>query len=239
MDRCGHILQQAQRAREASVRTIALRVRNNVTILGGTGYRLPTEAEWEYACRAGNPDNFPFLTIRMAIDLPGRARNGGGRTHPVGEKAPNAFGLYDMYGNVWEWCWDWVVPYSASSQLTRLGRPPGRAAYFAAMVGGMANTTVQDRRFGSPFGLERPPRITISDSASPPVASAACQSFPRKVPLERRWNSHQGHRACPRHGSEQGPNRPSDPHIRLPPAHGDLPETILLTVAHPDIRIAD
>lgn len=70
------------------------------------GYRLPTEAEWEYACRAGTdgPRYGP-------IDEVGWYRgNSDGRSHPVAGKEPNAWGLHDMLGNVWEWCWDLYEP---------------------------------------------------------------------------------------------------------------------------------
>ncbi|MGA4859546.1 formylglycine-generating enzyme family protein [Streptomyces koyangensis] len=70
------------------------------------GFRLPTEAEWEYACRAGSPE------VRYGpLDAVARHRgNSGGRLHPVATRQPNAFGLYDMLGNVWEWCWDLYDP---------------------------------------------------------------------------------------------------------------------------------
>ena len=66
------------------------------------GYRLPTEAEWEYACRAGTtgPRYGPLDVIAFY------RQNSGERVHAVGSKRPNAWGLYDLLGNVWEWCWD-------------------------------------------------------------------------------------------------------------------------------------
>ncbi len=80
------------------------------------GYRLPTEAEWEYACRAGSPGDYYFDGGPERLDACAWYRGNAGRKHhPVGQKEPNAFGLFDMAGNVREWCNDWyaVDAYSA------------------------------------------------------------------------------------------------------------------------------
>jgi uncharacterized repeat protein (TIGR02543 family) len=101
---------------------------------GADGYRLPTEAEWEYACRAGTTDAFyngPILyggttPLDPILNSAGwYGGNSGENTHPVGMKVPNALGLYDIHGNVWEWCWDWYGPYVTGQQTNPRGALTG------------------------------------------------------------------------------------------------------------------
>jgi len=86
-------------------------------------YRLPTEAEWEYAARAGDSScrYGPLVEIAWFHD------NSGGKTHPVGQKKPNGFGLYDTLGNVWEWVQDWY-------DITYYTRSPTRRAQAADSI---------------------------------------------------------------------------------------------------------
>ena len=84
----------------------------------GWAYTLPTEAQWEYACRAGT-------TGKYAGDLDSMAwygnKKSGKKTHPVGTKKPNAWGLYDMHGNVWEWCLDEYGMYHSKNVIDPIG----------------------------------------------------------------------------------------------------------------------
>jgi len=89
-------------------------------------FRLPTEAEWEYACRAGAPGTFCFGDDERLLDGYGwYSANSGGQTQPVGQKKPNAWGLHDVHGNVWEWCQDWWDDYGAGPVTDPQGAPAG------------------------------------------------------------------------------------------------------------------
>ncbi|MCP4699889.1 MAG: SUMF1/EgtB/PvdO family nonheme iron enzyme [Gammaproteobacteria bacterium] len=92
----------------------------------GEDYRLLTEAEWEYACRAGNEGAWCFGDDEKQLgDYAWYNENSNNKTHPVGEKNANAFGLCDMHGNVWEWCQDWYSSYSQDTVSDPAGADSG------------------------------------------------------------------------------------------------------------------
>jgi formylglycine-generating enzyme required for sulfatase activity len=92
----------------------------------GKPYRLPSEAEWEYACRAETTTEYYTGDGEDALKKAGwYSGNSGSKTHPVGQLAPNKWGLYDMHGNVWQWCHDWYGPYPKGDAIDQIGPEKG------------------------------------------------------------------------------------------------------------------
>ena len=94
--------------------------------LTGQNFRLPTEAEWEFACRGGNNSRgYKYSGSNYIDNVAWYWDNSGKKTHPVATKSPNELGIYDMSGNVFEWCCDWYGDYSSGVQTNPKGRYDG------------------------------------------------------------------------------------------------------------------
>ena len=112
-------------------------------------YRLPTEAEWEYACRAGTTNLYSFGdSVTNADQYAWTLENSDSITHPVGQKHANPWGLYDIHGNVWEWCSDWFGEYPATEISDPLGPKQGK---FKVFRGGSWNHAIELARSRNRF----------------------------------------------------------------------------------------
>jgi formylglycine-generating enzyme required for sulfatase activity len=120
----------------------------------GKTYRLPTEAEWEYSARGG--ENYKYAGSNDVNTTAWNTTNSDAKTHPVGQKQANGFGLYDMAGNVWEWCGDWKSDYNSNSQSNPTGAASGSTRVYR---GGSWNfdaryCRVSNRYYDTPTGRD-------------------------------------------------------------------------------------
>ena len=117
---------------------------------GANGYRLPTEAEWEFAARAGSSKEFGSTSENQLGQFAVFARNSNKRSHPIGSKRPNAWGIHDLYGNVSEWCHDAYDPdyYKASPAKDPTGPNVGDAEVKRIIRGGSWKATANMCRVG-------------------------------------------------------------------------------------------
>ncbi|MBI3800777.1 MAG: SUMF1/EgtB/PvdO family nonheme iron enzyme [Deltaproteobacteria bacterium] len=121
---------------------------------GGEPYRLPTEAEWEYAARAGAATSYCFGDEPSRLqEYAWYGENSGGRTHPVGKLKPNAWGLYDVHGNVWEWVQDWYDAGYYQRSLAEDPRGPEEGQY-RVVRGGSGFNGPRGVRVSSRLGVD-------------------------------------------------------------------------------------
>jgi len=144
------------------------------------GYRLPTGAEWEFAARGGNQSKgYKYSGSNIIDEVAWYKSNSGGETHDVGEKSQNELGLYDMSGNVWEWCWDWIGDYPSFSQTNPQGPSFGslREGRGGGWSGGAGYCRVFDRHGGTPVskGSDLGFRVVRTTKIIPPQKTGKLQ----------------------------------------------------------------
>ena len=142
------------------------------------GYRLPTEAEWEYACRAGTSTAYSFGNSLTEAD----ANFGGSRTKAVGGYKINVFGLYDMHGNVWEWCEDWMADYPAGALTDPKGPGTGTSR---VLRGGSFGDDVSEARSSGRLNLTPASRLFLYGlrlARTADVKAAVVQPEPKPDP---------------------------------------------------------
>ncbi len=118
----------------------AIRFCQELSLLTGRTYLLPTEAQWEFAARGGNKGKNSDNKYSGSYSIDAVAwydNNSNSSTHPVGQKRANQLGIYDMSGNVWEWCSDWFGSYSSGSQTNPTG--PSSGQYRVLRGGGLSS----------------------------------------------------------------------------------------------------
>ncbi|MBR7064723.1 MAG: formylglycine-generating enzyme family protein, partial [Treponema sp.] len=135
---------------------------NSVTCdFSKNGYRLPTEAEWEYAARGGefSTSEAVWSGTNSSSDLVKYAwfQNNSFETHEVKKLLPNAYGLYDMSGNAWEWCWDWAGDYSSDDVVDPTGAQNGTMRISRGGAAGFhdIHCTSHYRGSNDPYRMER------------------------------------------------------------------------------------
>jgi formylglycine-generating enzyme len=153
----------------------------------GKTYRLPTEAEWEYAARGGKKSKgFIYAGGQSMYSTGWYEENSNAGTQPVAQKRPNELGLFDMSGNVWEWCQDWFGAYTAEAQTNPQGSNENQ--YFKILRGGswnyvMAGCRVAHRNYFSPesrlndYGF----RVVMEDDGK---SAATTETKPTETPKE-------------------------------------------------------